>query len=346
MERMISLNYSTCVHEFREYLPKYSLEMRGMSMKGLTKQMTKSKLFTSITTLEDSLASRQDTVHATADSPERFDIIRGRLEADSGGPPLSLLPLMVGCLTGIRESLQSLDQNPPEPKREASWELLQELESRAYDLGASSIGYTRLPQRWVFQGKAVFYDHAIVLSMEMDAAGINSAPSLACMKTVMETYRDLGRINNHLADFLRERGYGAHAGHPLNGLALYPPLAQLAGLGWMGLNGLIITPEHGPRVRLGAVFTSIQNLPEPRPNPHAWVAEFCQACRICHRQCPPGALYEDPIIHENGQVTYVDDDLCFPYFNEYHGCSVCVKVCPFNHRSYQEIKKAFTAKAR
>ncbi len=312
-------------------------------MNGLTKQMAKSRLFTSITALEDALASRQDTVHPTADSPARFDIIRGRLEAESGGPPVRLLPLMLGCLRGIKESLQSLDQNPPIPKHEASRELLQELEARAYELGASSIGYTRLPQRWVFQDKAVLYDNAIVLSMEMDAEGISSAPSFACMKTVMETYRDLGRINNHLADFLRERGFGAQAGHPLNGLVLYPPLAQLASLGWMGLNGLIITPEHGPRVRLGAVFTSIQNLPEPQPNPHTWVAEFCQSCRICHRHCPPGALYDEPIHHEDGRVTYVDNSLCFPYFNEYHGCSVCVKVCPFNTRSYQQIKDRFSS---
>lgn len=301
-------------------------------MNGLTKQLTKSRLFTSITEMEDRLASREDTVHPIPDSPTRFDIIRGRLEAEGGGPPFRLLPIMLGCLSGIKESLRSLDENPPVPKSEASKELLAEWEEKAYALGASSIGYTRLPQRWVFQDKAVLYDNAIVLSMEMDKDGINSAPSLACMKTVMETYRDLGRINNHLADFLRERGYGAHAGHPLNGLALYPPLAQLAGLGWMGLNGLIITPEHDPRVRLAAVFTSIQNLPEPEPNQHGWVREFCENCRICHRQCPPGAFYNDPVEHDDGRVTYVKNELCFPYFNEYHGCSVCVKVCPFNHR--------------
>ena len=180
--------------------------------------------------------------------------------------------------------------------------------------------------------------------MEMDQEGINSAPSMACMKTVMETYRDLGRINNQLASFLRERGYGAHAGHPLNGLALYPPLAQLAGLGWMGLNGVIITPEHGPRVRLAAVLTSIGNLPSNEGIDHSWVWDYCENCRICHKKCPPGAFYEDPVQHADGRVTYVKNELCFPYFNAYHGCSVCVKVCPFNLRPYEEIKAGFTAR--
>lgn len=312
----------------------------------LTEILTRMPLFTSIVNLENSLASRTDVVPSTADSPVRFDIIRGRLEAEGGGPPVRLLPTMLACMNGIKESLQSVDENPLPAKTEASQDLFVELEELAFTLGSSSIGYTKLPRRWVFQDKAVLYDNAIVLAMEMDEEGINSAPSLACMKTVMETYRDLGRINNHLADFLRKRGFGAQAGHPLNGLALYPPLAQLAGLGWMGLNGLIITPEHGPRVRLGAVFTSIRNLPAPQPNPHAWIAEFCQSCKICHRKCPPGALYDSPMKHADGRVTYVDNSLCFPYFNEYHGCSVCVKVCPFNQSPYQQIKESFIRSSR
>ena len=309
----------------------------------LTKKLANSRLFTSAMELESKLAARTDAIHPVEDSPTRFDIIRGRMNSSEGGPPVRLLPYMLQCLSGINESLRSVETNPSNPESEAAPELFLELEDLAHKLGASSIGYTRVPERWIFQDKAVLFSNAIVLTMEMDAEGINSAPSLACMKTVMKTYRDLGRITNQLADFLRERGYGAHAGHPLNGLALYPPLAQLAGLGWMGLNGLIITPEHGPRVRLGAVFTSIENLPFNQGNNHSWVREFCDKCRICHTKCPPKAFYEDPVEHGNGRVTYVKNELCFPYFNRYHGCSVCVKVCPFNQHPYQKIKAGFKA---
>jgi epoxyqueuosine reductase len=307
----------------------------------ISKIMSKTRMFTDVDQLENNLAARTDVILPTEISPTRFDILKGRLESSEGGPPVRLLPTMLQCLAGIKESLRSLDQNPSTPKTEASPELIADLEAEAFRLGASSIGYTKLPRRWVFKDKAVLYDNAIVVSMEMDADGINSAPSIACMRTVMETYRDLGVINNKLAIFLRERGYGAHAGHPLNGLALYPPLAQMAGLGWMGLNGLIITPEFGPRVRLAAVFTSIQNLPESKPNEHGWVRDFCDSCRICHRECPPNAFYENPVLHPDGQQTYLRNADCFPYFNKYHGCSVCVKVCPFNHKSYKKIKAGF-----
>jgi ferredoxin len=307
----------------------------------LTKYISKSPFFTEVDQLENGLSARSDMIQPTGDSPIRFDILKGRLESSEGGPPVRMLPTMLQCLAGIKESLRTLDENPAEPKTEASQELIKALEVEAFSLGAASIGYTKLPRRWVFQDKAVMYENAIVVSMEMDAEGINSAPSVACMRTVMETYRDLGRINNKLAIFLREKGIGVHAGHPLNGLALYPPLAQMAGLGWMGLNGLIITPEFGPRVRLAAVFTSIQNLPEPEPNQHSWVKDFCETCRICHRKCPPEAFYDKPVEHDDGRVTYVKNELCFPYFNKFHGCSVCVKVCPFNHQPYEKIKAGF-----
>ena len=307
----------------------------------LTKILYKTPLFQTALNLEEELVLRDDVIRYTDISPTRFDIIRGRLESTEGGPPVRLVPTMLACLAGIRESLESLDDNPAQPGTEANQALIDDLEAEAFRLGAASIGYTKLPRRWVFQDKAVTYDNAIVVSMEMDADGINSAPSVACMRVVMETYRDLGRINNSLARFLRDRGYGAHAGHPLNGLALYPPLAQMAGLGWMGLNGLIITPEYGPRVRLAAVFTSIQNLPESKPNTHNWIRDYCETCRICHKKCPPDAFYENPVEHDGGQVTYVKNELCFPYFNLYHGCSVCVKVCPFNHQPYEKIKAGF-----
>ena len=307
----------------------------------IAKILYKTPLFQTAQILENELVLRDDVIRFTEESPTRFDIIRGRLESTEGGPPVRLVPTMLQILSGIKESLETLDENPAEPKNEATANLIAELEAEAFRLGAASIGYTKLPRRWVFQDKAVMYDNAIVVSMEMDANGINSAPSVACMRVVMDTYRDLGRINNHLAAFLRERGYGAHAGHPLNGLALYPPLAQMAGLGWMGLNGLIITPEFGPRVRLAAVFTSIQDLPFNEGNDHQWIRDFCENCRICHRECPPDAILDDPVVRPDGSETYIKNEVCFPYFNEYHGCSVCVKVCPFNKQPYEKIKAGF-----
>ena len=66
----------------------------------------------------------------------------------------------------------------------------------------------------------------------MDQDNIDTSPSEQSFVEVHATYHHVGRAANRIAGWLRERGYSAHAGHPLMGLALYPPLAQQAGLGW------------------------------------------------------------------------------------------------------------------
>lgn len=147
---------------------------------------------------------------------------------------------------------------------------------------------------------------------------------------VFGTYDSLGIAANRIADHLRDLGFAAQADHPLGGLVLYPPLAQRAALGWVGKHGLLITPEFGPRVRLAAVYTSIQNLPFAANNEHGWIEEYCKMCELCVKQCPAGAVTGERLVHESGIVTYIRQRECFEYFAQFYGCSVCVKACPFS----------------
>lgn len=304
----------------------------------LTKMIRKLPMFKAMDRMEDELYARKDVVHPAEDSPERFEIMREKIKRGGDGPPSQMAFIMIPTVMGINESLKSLKDNPAKPRTRAEDGLLDEVRNLAFRMGISSIGYTKVSPSWVFQNKAINYENAIVFAMEMDKPSIDTAPSLACMKTVMETYRDQGRIANKIASLLRKHGFSAHAGHPLMGMALYPPMAQSAGLGWIGLNGIIITPEHGPRVRLAAVFTSIENLPFASGNEHGWIEGYCYSCRVCIEKCPPHALYGEPVIHDSGRLTYVENELCFPYFDDYYGCSVCVKVCPFNHVAYEKLR--------
>lgn len=290
---------------------------------------------------EAALSSLAEAVHAREDSPVRFDFI-GRVE-DGWAPPLVLraFPHEAGSILGILRSFDSLDANPSRPRTIIDASALASVESYARGLGIASMGYTEVDPLWIFRGKAITHRNAIVLTMEMDRARIELAPHPHTVVMVMETYNRLGRAANRLASHLRRLGFSAQAGHPLMGLALYPPLALAAGLGWQGLHGLVITPEHGPRVRLAAIYTNIENLPRPQPNPHAWVEAFCATCRRCVRDCPVGAILEEPVRHPTGQITYTVTKRCFPYFSRNYGCSVCIKVCPFSRTPYQEIKARF-----
>ncbi len=286
-----------------------------------------------------------DAVRGSEDSPIRFNIPRAGIELEGDHAPLpgfpKSAPQMIGSILNIRKSIYDLEKNPAKGKRQIDAQTLADLRDFSRSVGADEIGFAPAPPKWVFRNLAIRYTQAIVLVMEMDKARMQLAPNPDTAVMVHETYNQLGQVANQIADWLRDHGYAAHAGHPLGGFALYPPMAQAAGLGWRGISGLLITPQFGPRVRLAAVFTEIENLPVYEGNGHAWVLDFCQSCRRCVRDCPPDAFYEDPIMHENGLVTVLDNGKCFPYFAKNHGCSVCIKVCPFNQQGYDKIKRGF-----
>lgn len=311
---------------------------------------------------ERSLVARPDAIFATAQSPVRFGFLPGafdleyirRLMKRQPGST-SILHLMVrrmrnsirsisvmhSIMQNIQYSRSSLDRNPENPKTRVDDKFLGELESYAKTLGIGAIGYTKLPRNLIFRELAVLYDNAIVLTMEMNAKKIARAPSQETESMIFETYDSLGIASNRLADFLRERGYAAQASHPLGGPVLYPPLAELASLGWHGIHGLLITPEFGSRVRLTAIYVDIENLPTDTENRHAWIQEFCSTCGLCVDNCPPNAIFSEPIIHEGGSLTHMDVEKCIPYFAEYYGCTICIKVCPFSKGKFEQIKKRF-----
>jgi ferredoxin len=239
---------------------------------------------------------------------------------------IRILPLMHKLRKDLVYALQSIDQNPENPKETVNAVFLSEFETYARSLGIGAVGYTALPHEAIFRGKAVLYEHVIVVTMEMDRDKINSAPSDATMQMFLDVYYRLGRSINMLVDYLRDHGYAAMGGHPLGGQALYPFIAEKAGIGWHGRHGLIITPQFGPRQRLGAIYCSIKNLPIALRNEHAWIGGFCAVCGQCIQTCPAEAIHSTPIMRESNIMTHINFNRCFPYFNEHYCCAVCVKL--------------------
>lgn len=293
--------------------------------------------------LEDELARRPDVLRAAPGSPRRIEIVQESAEVEGLHRPMPgfprSLPHVLSSARNISASLREVDDNPSMPRTSISSDERADLERFMHSVGVDTFGYTTVPSRLIFEGKAVLHPHAIVLTMEMDKGRMDHAPSPDTAVMVHETYDALGIAANRIARHLREQGSSAQAGHPLGGLTLYPPLAEAAGLGRQGLHGLLITPEFGPRVRLAAVFTSIENLPDTATADHDWVDDFCAECKKCLRQCPPRAILDEPVRHEGGRVSCVDAERCLPHFVRNDGCSICIAVCPFHQRDYEWLRE-------
>ncbi len=285
-----------------------------------------------------------DAILPDESSPPRFDIPLNMIQLVKDSPdmkyrslpPFRVLPSLLG---NLKKAVTSIPDNPPDPLKVTGSEFLDELKDFAHSVGVDIVGFAKLERKEIFKKKGILHDNAIVLAMEMDWDKIETAPSRPAMVMIMRTYNTLGIAANKITEFLRENGYSAQSGHPLGGMSLYTPLAVRAGLGWVGRNGLLITPEFGPRVRIAAVYTSIENLPFAENNEHSWISGYCSSCGLCIRKCPPAAIQDEAITHDSGRVTFVTLDKCFTYFTDNFGCSICIKVCPFNRQPYVELKK-------
>lgn len=128
---------------------------------------------------------------------------------------------------------------------------------------------------------------------------------------------DLEEIELRLVYFLEEQGYPAITVPPVHvDPRLYDregdtraPLslahaAVEAGLGTLGLNLMLLTPEFGPRVLLGAVLTSAELTPDRPLDRPLCLGEACGRCLLA---CPADAI---------GQWK-LDKRRCAPYASPY-----------------------------
>ena len=248
---------------------------------------------------------------------------------------------LVQSVRDMANGAKSIRSNPYSGQTMIDNGTLEELEAYARSLGIADIGYTKVNPRYIFNGFSILYANAMIFTIEMDKEKIKSAPDMASFVEIFRTYQRVGEIVNQVAEFLRARGYNAHAGPAIGGDVNYIPVAIDSGLGVAGKNGLLITKNNGPRVRLAAVFTDIENLPFSQENPHGWIREYCEGCNLCIEKCPADAIYSAPIILKDGGPVYIDHTKCADPFSNENGCTLCIKYCPFSYGDYGKLKAQF-----
>ena len=110
-------------------------------------------------------------------------------------------------------------------------------------------------------------------------------------------YEELSRISLKIAKFLERKGYNAAPIAPdlprdekrYAGAISHRYIAQLAGLGEIGISNLFLTKEWGPRVALATVLT---DAPLKTGEPDL-IDRVCLKCYECVERCPTGAIERD-----------------------------------------------------
>jgi reductive dehalogenase len=168
---------------------------------------------------------------------------------------------------------------------------------------------------------SVAWDHELIQAHRHHIG--DAAYELAAQKTNL--------IYAALEGYIHELGYRTLRG-AMNGQAG----AVASGLGELGRNGLVITPEYGARIHLSdLIMTDLPLLPgEPID---IGVEDFCKVCRKCATTCPTNSITFDDKVVENGVEKYkINWETCYKLrgfvVEHWSVCLTCAVVCPFTKR--------------
>lgn len=120
-------------------------------------------------------------------------------------------------------------------------------------------------------------------------------------------------------------------------------LAARAGVGWMGKNTCIISPQIGSWLFLGEIITTL-DLPPDEP-----AIDRCGTCRRCIDACPTAAITEPYKLDARKCISYltiehreeIDPALREKIGDWLYGCDICQDVCPWNCRAPTSQEPAF-----
>lgn len=215
-------------------------------------------------------------------------------------------------------------------------ELTAALRAEAARVGLSAIGIAAYDDRWQFDDgrDRVCGDRMVVAVLEQDVDRMQDAPDREYQLTVRRTHVRVLDGLNRLARLLHQRGHRALV-YDDEGGAMTLPYAIAAGLGQLGMNGQVLTPQAGSRTRM---FLMSTDAPLTVDEPVDFgIPGICERCGICARRCPAGAIPVPVRPHRGVMKWKTRPERCLPMVTLADGCSVCVKTCPVQRFGLDEV---------
>jgi len=119
--------------------------------------------------------------------------------------------------------------------------------------------------------------------------------------------------------------------------------AKKSGLGWIGKNSNLITPQVGSFYFIAELIIDLE-LEYDGP-----IKDYCGTCTKCLDACPTNAITEPYVVDGSKCISYftielkdkIPDEVSGKFGNWVFGCDICQDVCPWNRFAKPHQEPAF-----
>lgn len=151
--------------------------------------------------------------------------------------------------------------------------------------------------------------------------------------TGRDYHKVLRRKLAKIASKIKNAAGGSHRAFVDSAPVLEKPIAEKAGLGWIGKHTLALHPKIGSYFFLGEIFTDL-----PLPTTERQIQPQCGSCKACINVCPTKAIVGPKKLDARRCISYltielkgsIPTDLRSLIGNRVFGCDDCQLICPWN----------------
>ena len=201
--------------------------------------------------------------------------------------------------------------------------------------------------------RAARYPRSVVMGIRLQDSLVDLLPDRDAEGAILYRHNSYDVVNANLdqialriANLLQHEGFGAFpvpaskrtSDEHISGIFSQKLGAHMAGLGWIGKSCLLVTPDHGPRVRWVNFLTDAPLTPTSTP-----MEPRCGTCTACVDICPVHTFTGRMFSPDEPREARFDAAACDRYFKQIEKelgfggvCGLCLWACPHGQKKGKE----------